>query len=278
MICIPFQLASAADDATMEDVEPRREQSERNGTKTLKKEDPSKLPATDLPKAPSLDVTNSFASSFRPGKLSPLQILTRLFTKESPNVLELVLQGCDGDLIKAIEHFLSASDSTGAKSSIAVSDHAAGFESSSKRERMKESAEVPYDKHDNRRKTAETTIPSTAFEKLRRGFEDSLRNFEKGLSSSNVDKVSLQPHCAKSPTETHPYKRYMTTNSPHVAYSNEVTRFLPQRPFHADGSHQFRYPLPFPYRSLLSSQTALYRNETALLTNQSTYYPTSTFF
>ncbi|XP_039272301.1 doublesex and mab-3 related transcription factor 3, truncated-like [Styela clava] len=54
-----------------------------------------------------LDVTNSIAYSFRPGKLSPIQILKRLFKMESETVLELVLQGCEGDLVKAIEHFLS---------------------------------------------------------------------------------------------------------------------------------------------------------------------------
>ena len=35
----------------------------------------------------------------------------RLFPTQRKAVLELVLQGCNGDLVKAIEHFLSAADS-----------------------------------------------------------------------------------------------------------------------------------------------------------------------
>ncbi|XP_070563697.1 doublesex and mab-3 related transcription factor 3, truncated-like [Ptychodera flava] len=48
---------------------------------------------------------------FRPGRLSPIEILMRVFPMQKRSVLELVLQGCNGDLVKAIEHFLSASDS-----------------------------------------------------------------------------------------------------------------------------------------------------------------------
>ncbi|NP_001164688.1 double sex and mab-3 related transcription factor [Saccoglossus kowalevskii] len=48
---------------------------------------------------------------FRPGRLSPIEILVRIFPLQKKTVLELVLQGCNGDLVKAIEHFLSANDS-----------------------------------------------------------------------------------------------------------------------------------------------------------------------
>ncbi|XP_077981550.1 doublesex and mab-3 related transcription factor 3, truncated-like [Glandiceps talaboti] len=48
---------------------------------------------------------------FRPGRLSAIEILTRIFPMQKKSVLELVLQGCNGDLVKAIEHFLSANDS-----------------------------------------------------------------------------------------------------------------------------------------------------------------------
>ncbi|XP_071954173.1 doublesex and mab-3 related transcription factor 3, truncated-like [Antedon mediterranea] len=49
---------------------------------------------------------------YRPGRLSPLEILMRLFPLQRKTVLELVLQGCNGDLVKAIEHFLAAKDTT----------------------------------------------------------------------------------------------------------------------------------------------------------------------
>ena len=47
---------------------------------------------------------------FRPGRLSQIEILERIFSFQKRSVLELVLQGCNGDLVKAIEHFLSAQD------------------------------------------------------------------------------------------------------------------------------------------------------------------------
>ncbi|PVD23554.1 hypothetical protein C0Q70_16826 [Pomacea canaliculata] len=45
-------------------------------------------------------------TAFRPGRLTPLEILERLYPYQRRAVLELVLQGCNGDLVKAIEHFL----------------------------------------------------------------------------------------------------------------------------------------------------------------------------
>ena len=49
-------------------------------------------------------------TAFRPGRLNNLEILERVFPLQRKSVLELVLQGCNGDLVKAIEHFLSAQD------------------------------------------------------------------------------------------------------------------------------------------------------------------------
>ena len=62
-------------------------------------------PPADVPRHPS-----TVPSGFRPGRLSHLEILERIFPGQKKNVLELVLQGCNGDLVKAIEHFLSAQD------------------------------------------------------------------------------------------------------------------------------------------------------------------------
>ncbi|XP_076371617.1 doublesex and mab-3 related transcription factor 3, truncated-like [Tachypleus tridentatus] len=52
----------------------------------------------------------TFPSDFRPGRLRPMEMLTRIFPNQKQSVLELVLEGCNGDLVKAIDHFLSASD------------------------------------------------------------------------------------------------------------------------------------------------------------------------
>ena len=52
----------------------------------------------------------SLPPSYRPDRLNNLDVLERIFPHQRKSVLELVLQGCDGDLIKAIEHFFSAQD------------------------------------------------------------------------------------------------------------------------------------------------------------------------
>lgn len=49
-------------------------------------------------------------AAFTPGRLNNLEILERVFPLHRKSVLELVLQGCNGDLVKAIEQFLSAQD------------------------------------------------------------------------------------------------------------------------------------------------------------------------
>ncbi len=54
---------------------------------------------------------SAIPTAYRPGRLSHIEILERIFPTQKRTVLELVLQGCNGDLVKAIEHFLSAQDS-----------------------------------------------------------------------------------------------------------------------------------------------------------------------
>ena len=56
-------------------------------------------------------------SAFRPGRLLPIEIVQRVFPYHKRNVLELVLHGCNGDVAKTIEHFLSASDTMVAQTS-----------------------------------------------------------------------------------------------------------------------------------------------------------------
>ncbi|RUS75257.1 hypothetical protein EGW08_016972 [Elysia chlorotica] len=59
-------------------------------------------------------------TGFRPGRLTPLEILERVFPLQRRSVLELVLQGCNGDLVKAIEHFISAQDTVAAQHQAAL--------------------------------------------------------------------------------------------------------------------------------------------------------------
>lgn len=49
-------------------------------------------------------------NAFLPGRLSNLEILERIFPFHRKSVLELVLQGCNGDLVKSIEQFLSSQE------------------------------------------------------------------------------------------------------------------------------------------------------------------------
>ncbi|XP_062613889.1 doublesex- and mab-3-related transcription factor A2-like [Saccostrea cucullata] len=49
-------------------------------------------------------------NAFLPGRLSNLEILERIFPFHRKSVLELVLQGCNGDLEKSIEQFLSSQE------------------------------------------------------------------------------------------------------------------------------------------------------------------------
>lgn len=62
-------------------------------------------------------------TAFRPGRLSPFEILQRIFPFQKKTVLELVLQGCNGDLVKAIEHFLSVGDTLMASPTQGQPDH-----------------------------------------------------------------------------------------------------------------------------------------------------------
>lgn len=61
-------------------------------------------------------------TDYRPGRLSHVEILHRLFPQQRKEVLELVLQGCNGDVVKAIEHFLCANEAAARRPQI-PSDH-----------------------------------------------------------------------------------------------------------------------------------------------------------
>ena len=63
---------------------------------------------------------NSLPTGYRPGRLTGLQILERVFPLQPRSVLDLVLQGCSGDVVSAIEQFLSAQDSVVARHHVAM--------------------------------------------------------------------------------------------------------------------------------------------------------------
>lgn len=56
-------------------------------------------------------IGHDLPTDFRPGRLSPVEVLARIFPLQKREVLELVLDGCNNDILKAIEHFLSLDDS-----------------------------------------------------------------------------------------------------------------------------------------------------------------------
>jgi len=72
-------------------------------------------PSTDKAAIISKAVGLLKPAAYTPGRLSNLDILERVFPLHRKSVLELVLQGCNGDLVKAIEQFLSAQDTIDAQ-------------------------------------------------------------------------------------------------------------------------------------------------------------------
>lgn len=67
-------------------------------------------------------------NDFRPGRFTAIEMLSRLFPEQKRTILELVLQGCNGDVSKAIEHFISLNDAmmlhTGNRSAQLISSEA----------------------------------------------------------------------------------------------------------------------------------------------------------
>ena len=70
------------------------------------------MPSPPPPTAAQMvqELSNSSPADFRPGRLSSLDVISRIFPHQKRSVLDLVLQGCNGDVVKAIEHFLSLND------------------------------------------------------------------------------------------------------------------------------------------------------------------------
>ena len=56
------------------------------------------------------DDKQPIVEDFRPGRYDPIEILERLFPNQKRNILELVLQGCNNDFKKTVEHFISLND------------------------------------------------------------------------------------------------------------------------------------------------------------------------
>ncbi|XP_054162413.1 doublesex- and mab-3-related transcription factor A2-like [Oppia nitens] len=70
------------------------------------------IPSPPIPTTGAMtpEFGNNIPADFRPGRLSSLDVIARIFPNQKRSVLDLVLQGCNGDVVKAIEHFLSIND------------------------------------------------------------------------------------------------------------------------------------------------------------------------
>ncbi|CAG2162527.1 unnamed protein product [Oppiella nova] len=83
-----------------------------NSNKFMIRRHPSLMPSPP-PTTTGLSLSefgNNIPADFRPGRLSPLDVISRIFPHQKRSVLDLVLQGCNGDVVKAIEHFISIND------------------------------------------------------------------------------------------------------------------------------------------------------------------------
>ncbi|CAK8697797.1 unnamed protein product [Clavelina lepadiformis] len=88
-----------------------QKEDENNANQTAEDEDKNKFSNPQVNEnEEKVNISRSIAATCRPGKLSHMEILTRLFPNQKQSVLELVLQGCNGDTMKAIEHFLFANE------------------------------------------------------------------------------------------------------------------------------------------------------------------------
>ena len=67
-------------------------------------------PPMNAESARQAEATSGLGSNRGQGQLGHLEMLQRVFPYQKRSVLELVLQGCSGDIVKTIEHFLSAQD------------------------------------------------------------------------------------------------------------------------------------------------------------------------
>lgn len=210
------------------------------------------------------DINNSLASSFRPGKLTPIQILSRLFHSESTTVLELVLQGCEGDLIKAIEHFLSVSEKDTPTNSGRQSRDETGITDSLRCvDSSRTSSISPYiplphcpctrkrrsseaDSHktsllysfESLSKSDQEKVPaagqrqswidleerSSSFSKLRKGFEDSLKRLDPSITVFPGEQLLPQENKSEIPPTL--YRPYLHGNPPNDASSELTTSKL----------------------------------------------------
>ncbi|XP_074643404.1 doublesex- and mab-3-related transcription factor dmd-4-like [Tubulanus polymorphus] len=117
-VTAPLKCASEMDDGTNTDTVEDSDEGRDSPTTISTQADSSShhVPVAKKPRMTSETTASSSSpdpsppTAFRPGRLTNIEILERIFPYQKKAVLELVLQGCNGDLVKAIEHFLSAQD------------------------------------------------------------------------------------------------------------------------------------------------------------------------
>lgn len=164
--------------------------------------------STHSGKISSSDSTTA-PTGFRPGRLSNLEILERVFPLQRKSVLELVLQGCNGDLVKAIEHFLSAQDT------LLAQQHAVLHGRSEPRFAPYVNASSPFRPMNGTNKIAYGGLKS-AFTPLTP--TTSLNGIHSAFSPQAT--AGFTPDALRAPFFQHPSRSELLTAAPHFGYAS----------------------------------------------------------
>ena len=92
------------------DAHPHHVQNSKTSTRNVAGDDDDGSTDAEAAAAAATAAAVDMPTAFRPGRLTNVEMLERIFPLQKRHVLELVLHGCNGDLVKAIEQFLSVQD------------------------------------------------------------------------------------------------------------------------------------------------------------------------
>ncbi|XP_018671385.3 doublesex- and mab-3-related transcription factor 3-like [Ciona intestinalis] len=255
----------------------------RQGRSNSNDDEPTKLGSVDSARiaAKKLDVNNAIASAFRPGRLTKDEILERLFPEQKDTTRQLVLQGCSGDLVKAIEHFLSAEERPRKRRKLSGIERS-GFEDVNKRKvgidgKNDGTSEVPTAPSDTGTTdesdycieidgsvsdVGEPKIPSNKFEEnvLRKPIESNDRNRQ-----SLEEKSQCEVHSPDKVGGEKTAPKYISTGnndkhpSLHAVELQKYAAQVPVFPYSFPGMLQCRNPALPPYISYCNSDTQIRR-------------------